>query len=95
MGAVKTVTPGRPSVPTMLNFIFIASAGILTILNPKQLRSKQRIIGLIVGIIGAVAVVGYIMNAPLLYYFMEGMNSAIAGHTAILFVLIGMGLLCL
>jgi len=43
-GAVRTVTPGRPSVPTMLNFILIASAGVLTMLNPKKLRSKLRII---------------------------------------------------
>lgn len=94
-GTVKTVTPGRPSVPTMLNFLLIAFAGVLTILNPKKLQSKLRIIGLIVVSIGTLAVVGYIMNAPLLYYFIEGMNSAIALHTAILFVLLGVGLLCL
>jgi nitric oxide reductase large subunit len=79
----------------MLNFILITSAGVLTMLNPKKLQSKLRIIGLIVGTIGSVAVVGYIVNAPLLYYFIEGMNSAIALHTATLFVLLGVGLLCL
>ena len=94
-GAVKTAVPGRPSVPTMLNFILIASAGVLTILNPGNLQAKLRIIGLAVGIIGAVAVAGYIMNAPLLYYFIGGINSAMACHTAILFVLLGVGLLCL
>ena len=94
-GAVKTVTPGRPSVPTMLNFMLMASAGIFTMLNPDKLRSKLRIIGLIVGTTGAVAIVGYIINVPLLYYYIEGINSAIAFHTAILFVLLGMGLLCL
>jgi hypothetical protein len=94
-GAVKTVTPGRPSVPTMLNFILMAVAGIFTILNPNKLQPKLRIIGLAVGTIGAAAVVGYIINAPLLYYFIEGINSAMACHTAILFVLLGMGLLCL
>jgi hypothetical protein len=86
-GAVKTVTPGRPSLPTMLNFILIALAGILTMLNPE--------IGYVVGMIGALAIVGYIINAPLLYYFIEGRNSAMACHTAILFVLFGTGLLCL
>ena len=94
-GAVKTVTPGQPSVPTMLNFILMAVAGIFTILNPNKLQSKLRIIGLAVGAIGAAAVVGYIINAPLLYYFIEGINSAMACHTAILFVLLGMGFLCL
>jgi len=93
--AVKSVAPGRPSVPTMLNFILIASAGILTLLKPGNLQPKLRLIGLTVGITGAVAVAGYIMNVPLLYYFIEGINSAMACHTAILFVLLGMGLLCL
>ena len=94
-GAVKTVVPGRPSVPTILNFLFIGAAGVLTILNPKKLRSKLRIIGLIVGIIGAVPVVGYIIKVPLLYYFIDGINSAIAFNTAVLFVLLGKGLVCL
>ena len=93
--AVKSAVPGRPSLPTMLNFILIASAGILTILNPGKLQPKLRIIGLTVGTIGAVAVAGYIINAPLLYYFIEGINTAMACHTAILFALLGMGLLCL
>jgi hypothetical protein len=94
-GAVKTVTPGRPSLPTMLNFILIAAAGILTTLNPGNLRSKLKIIGVIVGLIGAMAVVGYIINAPNLYYYIEGVNSAIALHTAVLFIVLGIGFLCL
>jgi len=94
-GAVKTVTPGRPSLPTMVNFILIASAGILTTLNPGNLRSKLKIIGVVVGLIGATAVVGYCLNAPHLYYYIEGVNSAIALHTAALFMVLGIGLICL
>jgi hypothetical protein len=94
-GTVKTVTPGRPSVPTMFNFILIAAAGILTTLNPGNLRSKLKIIGVIVGLIGAMAVVGYIINAPNLYYYIEGINSAIACHTAALFIVLGIGFICL
>jgi len=94
-GTVKTVTPGRPSVPTMFNFILIASAGILTILNPEKFRLKLKIIGMVVGAIGAIAIVGYIIDSPNLYYYIEGINSAIACHTAALFVLLGIGLLCL
>lgn len=94
-GGIKTVTPGQPSLPTTINFILIGVAGILTILNLEKLPSKLKMIGLIVGVIGALAVVGYIINAPLFYYFIAGVNSAMAFHTAILFVLLGMGLLCL
>lgn len=94
-GTVKTVTPGRPSLPTMFNFILIASAGILTTLNPGNLRSKLKIIGVIVGLIGTLAVAGYIFNAPYLYYFIEGVSSAIALHTAVLFIVLGIGFICL
>jgi hypothetical protein len=94
-GGVKTVVPGRPSVPAMFNFILIAAAGILTILNPHNLKIKLKIIGVVVWAIGATAIVGYIFNSPHLYYYIEGINSAIAFHTAVLCVLLGIGLLCL
>jgi hypothetical protein len=94
-GGVRTVIPGRPSMPTIMNFICIAIAGIMTILNPEKLRSKLRVFGLIIGAVGAAAVFGYLINVPLLYYFVEGLNSAMALHTAVLFILSGTGLLCL
>lgn len=90
-----SVIPGRPSLPTMLNFILIALAGIFTILDNKILQVKLKIIGSIVAVIGAIAVTGYIFNRPDLYYFIEGLNSAMALHTAILFVIMGAGLICL
>jgi hypothetical protein len=94
-GMPKTVIPGRPSFPTMANFILIALAGIFTMLNPLKTRLKLKVIGSMVGMIGLSAVIGYLLNAPLLYYYLPGINSAMACHTAILFVLLGIGLLCL
>jgi len=35
---------------------------------------------------------GYIINAPILYYTISGWSTAMALHTAILFVLLGIGL---
>ena len=95
MGAEKTAIPGRPSIPTMINFILIAVAGVFAMFSSAKLRSQLRTIGLIVGAIGALAIVGYIIDAPFMYYYIEGINSAIAFHTAGLFVLLGIGLLCL
>jgi hypothetical protein len=48
-----------------------------------------------VGLTGALAAAGYVFNAPLLYYYLSGVNSAMALHTALLFVIIGTGLVCL
>jgi len=92
---VRTVLPGRPSVPTMINFMLIALAAVLAMLNPANLLRKLKITGYTVGAIGALAVVGYIFNAPFLYYYIEGLNSAMALHTALLFILLGTGLVVL
>lgn len=94
-GAVKSVTPGRPSVGTMINFICIAIAGIFTMLDLTKLKPNVQIIGWIVFVVGGVAVIGYIINVPLLYYTLERYSTAMALHTAILFMLLGVGLILL
>jgi hypothetical protein len=92
---IKTVVSGRPSIPTMFNFVLIGIAGIGVMLNPDKYQPKLKMIGMTIATIGALATVGYIIDFPLLYYYIEGINSAIACHTAALFVLLGTGLLCL
>jgi len=90
-GAVKTTTPGRPSLGTMVNFILIAAGGIMTLVDVGKLKEKLRIIGIVITLIGSVAIAGYVLNQPILYYSIENVSTAMAVHTAILFVLIGMG----
>jgi len=94
-GAMKTLVPGRPALLTMLNFMLVAVAGIFTITNLPKLQMKLKIIGAFVGATGALAVIGYLFNVPLLYYFIDGVSSAMACNTAVLFVLLGIGLACL
>jgi hypothetical protein len=94
-GAAKTVVPGRPSIPAMFNFILIGIAGIVILLNPDQYQIKLKTIGITIAAIGVLAIIGYTIDFPALYYYIEGINSAIACHTAVLFVLLGIGLLCL
>ena len=94
-GAVFTTVPGRPSVPTMISFILVATAGVITMLNLANSKSKLRFLGWVIMIIGTVAVLGYLVNAPLLYYYIEGKDSAMALHTAILFALTGINLIFL
>lgn len=90
---VKSVAPGRPSVPTMLNFLLTAAGGILMILNAEKPRLK--LVGSVIAAIGALAVAGYVSGIPVLYYYISGVNSAMACHTAVLFVLLGAGFICL
>ncbi len=91
----KTVVPGRPSIPAMISFLLIAFAGISTTLHSRNLRSKLRLAGIVIGSVGMVAVAGYVIDKPVLYYFLEGVNSAIALNTAALFMVLGIGFICL
>jgi len=86
---------GRPAMLAILNFLLIAVAAILVTWKVKQLTLKLKIIGLIIALIGAIALSGYIINVPFLYNFLQGTGSAMACPTAILFVLLGTALLCL
>ena len=92
---LMTVVPGKPSLFTMLNFLLIATCGLLSAAGAERMRFKLRSIGLTVAMIGAVAVIGYILNLPLLYYFIKDVNSAMALITAALFILLGAGVACL
>ncbi|MFH1799391.1 MAG: hypothetical protein ABH891_00895 [Candidatus Omnitrophota bacterium] len=92
---VKDWIPGKPSVVTMLAFIMIAIAGILTMLNVTNLKSKLLFLGGIITILGGSAVAGYLMNVPFLRYDIKGWSNPMAAHTSILFVLIGLSLILL
>ena len=94
-GATKTMIPGLPSVPTMFNFILVVSASVLTMLTTRNLKTKLRTFGLVIGSIGLLALIGYIANYPSLYYFIKGVNTAMALNSSILFILLGTGLSCL
>lgn len=89
--AVKTTLPGRPSIGTMINFTLVSIAGLTSLFEVKKFNHKIYIIGIIVLIIGSIAVLGYIASIPLLYYTITGYSTAMALHTAILFMLAGIG----
>lgn len=91
--AVGSVVPGRPSVATMINFMFIAIAGISVPFFCQRFHAVLSFIGVIVGLIGFVAILGYVIGQPLFYFLIEGQSSAMACHTAILFALWGLGLI--
>ena len=91
--AVETATPGRPSVGTMIAFLLVAYSGIAAMLRPANLPLQLAIVGALILITGAIAVAGYILNMPMLYYYVEGgISTAMALHTAILFGFLGTGL---
>lgn len=94
-GNIKSIIPGRPSLVTAGNFLLIAAAGMLFMLKRPQVLRKIKSIGLIITLAGAIAVFGYLSGIPLLYYYVTGLNTAMALHTAVLFIILGIGFLCL
>jgi CHASE2 domain-containing sensor protein len=94
-GAVAGWFPGRPSVLTMIEFILIALAGILAMLNLRNLNLKLLCLGWMIMITGGLAVVGYLFNVPFLRYDIKGWSNPMAIHTSILFTMIGIGLILL
>lgn len=92
--AVQTPDAGRPSIPTMTNFVLIVIAGIFA-LSETKLRKFVSLVGYAVSIIGAISIIGHITNQPLLYYYVDNVSAAMAIHTSILFVCLGIALVLL
>lgn len=89
--AVKTTLPGVPSIPTIINFLLVVAVGMISLNNSYNLR-PIRYIGYAILAVGAVSLIGHLSGQPLLYYYVENISTAMAIHTAILFVLIGYAL---
>ena len=94
IGAVKTTAPGRPSIATMANFILIGIAAILTAVQKRPTRIVKYL-GCLVLLLGLAAILGYILDVPALYFSFEGYSTAMAFHTALLFVMWGAGIFLL
>jgi len=90
-GTVRTTVPGVPAVPTMICFVLIAISGLLFSFNPEKPKGIFTL-GILIGLIGIVAIGGYILGIPSLYYSFPG-YTAMAFPTAGLFVIIGISLI--
>jgi len=84
---------GLPSLGTMINFLLIGTSGLFFTVNLKSISKLLRITGLIVTIIGAIGIIGYLISQPVMYYEVESISGAMAFHTAILFALSGVAIL--
>ncbi len=87
--------PGKPSYPTIINFFFIVLVSFFALYDNKILGKYLYFSGSIIIIVSSIALIGYIINNPLLFYTLPSINSAMAFPTAILFTLIGSGMILL
>ncbi len=93
--ASGVIVPGQPAVATMICFLLIATAGMLTLAHTHTLQSQLRILGSIIGLVGLTAVTGHITGVPTLYFLIGTVSNGMALHTSILFSCIGYGLFLL
>lgn len=82
---------GKPSMGAQLGFGIISLASLFIIFNA---RNARRFLGFSVGLlilIGAIAIIGYTLNIPQMYYMFYGYSNGMAICTAILMILTGIG----
>lgn len=87
--SIETVYPGLKSLGTMLAFTLCGLGGISYLLTTKT--GFVRAAGWSVVSIGCVALLGYLVGQPALYYYWPNLSTGMAIHTAALFVLCGIG----
>lgn len=96
-GSIGTLKAGLPSVGTMINFLIIIAVGFVALLvgkfNERKLKKYAIISGGLVLLLGIIALLGYAIEEPALYYQVGTYSGAMAIHTAIAFCLIGMGMM--
>lgn len=82
---------GLPSLSVCIGFILFGFAGVAALFPSRIGRMAISYLGILIFILGFVAIVGYVFQLPVLYY--ESSSSiSMAFNTALLFVLLGTGL---
>ena len=92
-GAVMSVVPGMPSVMTMVDFIILSATGIAFLFRQNWITRMTVAAGAFIAFTGVLALLGYVLQAPLLYFVVSGISGGMAVPTAFLFILVGAGLL--
>ncbi len=82
-----------PSLLTVIIFFITALFGFSNSLGLFQKYHVGKIVGIFMAAIGAVAVAGYIFNAPVLYYTFPVISNSMAFLTAVSFIILGAGFL--
>jgi len=89
--AIKTSLPGMPSFATIVNFILII-VGIFAFFE-SRLKKLFTPIGYAISTIGIISIIGYGVNQPILYYYIDNVSTAMAIHTSFLFTSLGIALI--
>ncbi len=88
-----TFGSGLPSIPTTINFILFGLVCVFSLFPDNGVYKRLSFFGYVILIIGIIAVIGYILNLPVLYYEFTISTVPMAFNTALTFILLGAGML--
>lgn len=84
---------GWPALPTEINFILFGLAELFCLFPGTRLYKGFQFFGYPVVVIGAIAVIGYTLSIPVLFYKFTPSTVPIALNTAITFMALGLGMI--
>ena len=84
-----SVAPGLPSLATTAAFTFSSLSGFFWLIRAYRLSS---LVAVPIVTFGAVALVGYAVGDPSLYWYIPPYSGAMALHTAFAFTMLGLSL---
>ncbi|MEK6820949.1 MAG: hypothetical protein AABY11_00940 [archaeon] len=84
-----------PSIGTIIAFIFIGLSSTFVYAFPAYSRFFLLYAGSIVHFLATIAIIGFLIRSPLLYYEIQHISAGMSLHAAILFLLLGIGFLLL
>jgi signal transduction histidine kinase len=90
-----TTNVPRPSIGTLVSFTLIAATIIFSLSDITTARKLLISSGIVAGTIGGIALLGHALDVPALYYDFRDIGSALAIHTATLFLITGSALILL
>ncbi len=90
---INTTGSGWPSLFAMVNFILFGVVCLFCLFTWSGYQAMLKLFGYTIAIVGLVAVIGYILVWPLLYYQFIASMVPMALNTALTFVLLGASLI--
>ena len=86
-GTIFTVKGGAPCIMTVLLFLVHSFTGLCYIFNTDKMPKRLIRFATITLLTAVIAIVGYVLWIPTMFYYIKHYSSAMALHSAILFIL--------
>lgn len=90
---INDTVAGLPAPSTIFSFILFGLVNIIASFPSQKRQNRIKFFGYFIITIGLVAMVGYVLKLPLLYYKLSELTIPMAFNTALSFSLLGWGLI--